>query len=233
MLCKTQAEFDAQVKMGVTVDVNAGHFEASGNAQVWAYDSAQVTASGSAQVRAYGNAQVTASGNAQVTAYDSAQVTASKYVAVTFSAGIKVTGGVQIKIPLLKTVRQWCSFYGLPIKGGMVTLFKAVSDTFKASHNDFDYTPGTIPIAPDWDGGKAECGNGLHFSPRPFMALEFCPNAERFVACPIAVKDIAMHPKGKYPQKVKASRCCAPVWECDVNGKPIAAESAERRTRGD
>ena len=41
------------------------------------------------------------------------------------------------------------------------------------------------------------------------------------MACPVALKDIAVHPDGDYPQKVKARGCCAPVWEVDRNGKEL------------
>jgi len=150
----------------------------------------------SSQVRAYGSSQVTACGSSHV------------------------IGGKQIKIVKPKTATQWCSFYGLPIKSGTVTLFKAVSDDYK-SNRGFDYTPGTTPEAPDWDGGKIECGCGLHFSPRPFMTLKFFNKAKRFIACPVKVASIAVHPDGDYPEKVKAPRCCGPVWECDIDGNPV------------
>jgi hypothetical protein len=102
-----------------------------------------------------------------------------------------------------------------------VTLFKAVGDNF-ISPKGGNYTPGTIPSAPDWDGGKIECGGGLHFSPAPRMARVFNDSAKRYVACPVALADIVVHPDGDYPEKVKSRGCCAPVWECDIDGKPEA-----------
>jgi hypothetical protein len=204
---------------------------AYGSAQVTAYDSAQVAAYGSAQVTAYGSAQVTAYDSAQVTAYasaqvrayDSAQVRASKFVAVTtHGISVKVRGGRTIKIVNPKTVPQWCAFYGLTIKDGIVILYKGLSKDFKANHDAFDYTPGTTPEASDWDGGKNECGGGLHFSPRPCATYEFNNEAVKFVACPVRVKDIRKpKPSDEYPNKVKAKGCCAPIWECDIDGKKI------------
>ena len=35
------------------------------------------------------------------------------------------------------------------------------------------------------------------------------------------VSDIAFHPGGQLPSKVKAKGCCAPVWECDIDGNPV------------
>src|SRR5438445_308633 len=79
-------------------------------------------------------------------------------VVMDYKTTVKVKGGKVIKTALPKSVLQWCSFYGVPIKSGIVILFKAVTDKFKSNYNGFDYTPGTLPKAPDWDGGKLECG---------------------------------------------------------------------------
>ena len=38
-------------------------------------------------------------------------------------------------------------------------------------------------------------------------------------ACPVALVDIVVHPNGAFPEKVKARACCAPTWECDIDGK--------------
>ena len=43
------------------------------------------------------------------------------------------------------------------------------------------------------------------------------------VVCPVALKDIAVHPSGRYPEKVKAKGCCGPVYEVDEDGKPVSS----------
>ena len=53
------------------------------------------------------------------------------------------------------------------------------------------------------------------------MTLEFNPDAKHFVACPVALKGLAVHPEGQIPQKVKAKGVCGPLFEVDRNGKPI------------
>ena len=83
------------------------------------------------------------------------------------------------------------------------------------------YTPGTKPKAPDWDGGKAECGYGLHFSPCVSGTLRFKADAKKFVACPVRVEDIIVTKNATYPDKIKARGVCAPVWEVDRDGKKI------------
>ena len=68
-----------------------------------------------------------------------------------------------------------------------------------------------------------ECGGGFHFSASPQHAMEFNLDATRFVACPVALKDMRAPKEGdEYPQKIKAAKCCGPVWEVDINGKRIA-----------
>jgi hypothetical protein len=41
------------------------------------------------------------------------------------------------------------------------------------------------------------------------------------MACPVALKDIVVHPDGLYPDKIKAKGCCAPVWEVDSDGNKV------------
>ena len=133
---------------------------------------------------------------------------------------VNCKGGVQIRIPEILTAKEWCAFYGVEIKKGIAILYKAVNEDF-STQNGIVYTPGTLPEAPDWDDGKAECGGGLHFSFHPGAALEFKNDAEKFVACPVKVSQIVVHKNPQYPNKIKARRVCAPVWECDRDGKPI------------
>ena len=45
----------------------------------------------------------------------------------------------------------------------------------------------------------------------------------RFVACPVRLTDIAVHPRPVYPDKVKARAVCAPVYEVREDGTPVAA----------
>ena len=201
--------------------------EASGSASVRAYDSASVRASGSASVRASDSASVMASGSASVRASDSASVRASCMVAVhnhnpdNKYGTVKITGGVIIDVRPAANLDEWFADNIIEPVDGVVTLYKAVDDGFKSGYG-FDYTPGTVPVAPDWDGGVQECGGGLHFCAAPWIARsQFNRSATRFVACPILVSDIAFHPGGQLPSKVKAKGCCAPVWECDIDGNPV------------
>jgi len=127
---------------------------------------------------------------------------------------------VLIKLPEIKTALQWCNFYDVKIKKGVVILYKALRNDYKSSWG-FLYSPGTTPTAPDWDGGEKECGGGLNFCPLPVMALGFDKEATRFMACPVLVKEIKVHKNAVYPNKIKAPRVFQPCYEVDINGKRI------------
>ena len=155
----------------------------------------------------------------------SSDAVGSKYSSITIHGQkVHVKGGVQIKIPEVFTAKEWCDYYGVEVKKGIATLFKAVDDDYSTNNaraKGIFYTPGSKPIAPDWDGGKAECGGGLHFSAHPMMALDFNPKAKKFIACPIRLKDIHPCKNAQYPSKIKTKSVCGAVWEIDRNGKRV------------
>ena len=213
-----QAEMEAALK-----DPNAevwllgnGVYTVTGSQSVTASGSASVTASGSASVRAWGSASVTAS--------DSASVTATTQVPVLImSTKVKADGGVQINYKTPTTATEWLANYGVKPARGIAILYKGVNDEYKSEYGGV-YTPGTKPVAKDWDGGKEECGGGFHFSPHPALTLKFAPNAKRFVACPIKVSEIAVHKDARYPDKIKAPRVYGEIYEVDINGERITKE---------
>ena len=234
----TQAQLDA-LKPGEAAIVRAGFFTAYGSATVRATDSATVTAYDSATVRATDSATVTATGSATVTAYDSATVTAydsatvratgsatvtaydsatvraTEYVAVHhLSQRASVTGGVIIR-PKTDTPADWCDFYGVDVKRGMAVLYKAVEDDWQGTHKrGITYRPGDKPKAPDFSP-VAECGGGLHLSPRPFMARTYCQDATHFVACKVRVADLIL-----LGDKVKVPGCTV-LHEVDEDGEAL------------
>jgi hypothetical protein len=185
----------------------------SSSAELWESSSAVLRESSSAK----------AFGAAILRVFSCAAVIASAMVTVVIhGCKEKVTGGSQIKVQQPKTPREWCEFYGAEIVDGHAVLYKGVGDNW-LSPKGGDYTPGTVPQCADWDGGKEECGGGFHFSPHPLMTLEFNSAATKFVACPVLLSEIAVHENAKYPNKVKASGCCAPTWEVDRKGKRVKA----------
>ena len=43
----------------------------------------------------------------------------------------------------------------------------------------------------------------------------------QFVACPVKLEDIFIHPQPEYPNKVKAKGVSMPIWEVDRYGKKL------------
>ena len=164
-----------------------------------------------------GNSHVNASGNSIVNA-SSPNVIIKK-----LSKNAKCKGKHIITVKSVVTIKDWLNSYGLKSnKRGVVILYKTVNYNYKSKNNG-DYTPGTIPEAKDWDNGEKECGGGLHFCPVPFFTKYFDSNGTKFIACPVNVKDMRKPKENDYyPNKIKAKKCCGPVWECDINGKKIS-----------
>ena len=119
------------------------------------------------------------------------------------------------------TAALWCKEHHVKVVRGVATVYKAVRDDYKSSRGG-DYSPGSKPVAHDWDGGKKECGGGLHFSPHPLDALYFDEQATRFMVCKVRLADMrAPKAADDYPHKIKARGCCAPCVECDRTGKVL------------
>jgi hypothetical protein len=149
-------------------------------------------------------------------------VHASSHVAVQkFGTRTKIEGGVQIVFPSSFTAEEWCDYHGIDVVGGIVTLFKAVTDAYKSGHGQL-YKPGKkVAKVKDWEPTPA-CGNGLHFVARPWEGLAFLPEATRFVACPVRVDEIVVIDAGK----VKAPRVVGAIFEVDQDGVGLEIEMA-------
>ena len=199
---------------------------ASWSAHVVARESAHVEAWGSAHVVARGSAHVEAWESAHVEARESAHVEASAQVAIHIHATTPtVIGGVQIRIARPTTVEEWRDYYGIVVSDGNFTAYKAVRDDLR-SQKGFLYALGTTVEAPDWHA-EIECGNGLHFIPRPIMGLEFDRKATRFLACRVEVAACrAPRADDDYPHKIKA-RGCAVLHEVTRWGEAIAPTAME------
>jgi hypothetical protein len=221
----------ATVRAGGQATVHAGGqatVHAWDQATVHAGDQATVHAGGQATVRAWDQATVRAWDQATVRAWDQATVRAwgqatvhaKKYVAIQLINGHtgKVTGGVIIKIPVIDTIQKWIDYYNVEKKKNGLMLYKALDKDLKSGHG-MTYPVGEDLTAPDWDGGKEECGGGLHFCASPWEALQYHEVATRFVACRVCTKDIRTPLKSDgCKNKVKAQSCKV-LYECDIDGK--------------
>ena len=226
---KTQAELDAAMAKAGPDDLIAclgdGWFEARESSHVEARESSHVEAWGSSQphvvARESSQPHVEAKGTVQLSVRGSVAVVAAAAVAICVLGGKpSITGGGFVARVDCSTPQTWCDHYGVATASGYALLYKAV-DKDCNSGRGFHYPIGTSPRAPDWDGGKHECGNGLHFSPCPSMAREFFERATRFLACPVSIDEMAVHPDGEYPRKCKAAGLALPCWEVDIDGRPV------------
>jgi hypothetical protein len=203
------------------VACEASSVMALGFSSVVSRNSSRVVAMDSSSVEAMESSRVEARGLAIIRVTSCASVVASAMVTVVIEGcGENVSGGNQIKVKHPETALEWCEHYGVEIEGDTAILFKGVNDKSYPPHGA-DHTPGSIPLATDWDGCVDERCSGLHFSPHPAMTLEFHSGATRFLACPVLLSGIAVPPRGMCPQIVRAAGCCAPVWEVDRDGKRV------------
>ena len=171
---------------------------------------------------AYGSSTVTAYGYAVIRVFSAIKLTAAATcIVLVHVSGVQIEGGQQIQCPAPATAEAWCNHHGVEIADDCARLYKALHNDF-TSPRGTSYAPGTTPVAADWDGGEKECGGGLHFSPSPAHALLFHSGAKRFAACWVSLSDIAVHPHGAYPEKVKARAVAKPCIEVDIHGREIA-----------
>jgi len=213
---RTQKELDGFFKehpRSVPILIGDDWFEIRGSSHVEAWESSHVVAWESSHVEARG----------------SSHVEATRFVAIhKHSQQVTLAGGVVIDVLKPTSPTEWCDFYGAPVTDGVAILYKAVRDDYRSGRGLL-YEPGKTAEAPDWDGGKAECGRGLHFTAHPSIAQGFDDQATRFVACPVALED--MRPPSEqdsHPSKIKARRVCGPIYEVDRFGKPVVPATAKR-----
>lgn len=198
--------------------------EAYEQAQVTAYERTKVGAYGSVVVDAYEQSSVDAHEAVLVHAYGPGQVTATDGVHTwRHSAYTQITGGVVLE-GIAKSLRdpvKWCRAYGVEVEDGMAVVYKALgSDLIAGKQYDKPtlYQAGTRVEADDWEPVE-KCGNGLHFSPRPYFANQYNDEATRWMRVRIPVGDAIPIDQGGAP-KIKAPWCDV-VAEVDMFGQEL------------
>jgi hypothetical protein len=227
--CFSQSDLDAALTRSAEVEIwlcGTGRFVLRGESVAFATDAAHAELWGNAHAELWENAHAVADGAVALRMFDSSTAKAGRQVVIQRHSRLtKISGGIQIDVELPTTAADWCAWHGVKVADGVATVYKGVNANFR-SDRGADYTPGSAPVADDWDGGHKECGSGLHFSPTPWMTRDFT-SPEKFVACSVRLSDMrAPQADDQYPSKIKASGCCAPCVEVDVFGKPVKASAA-------
>ena len=200
--------------------------EAWESSRVVARENSSVVARGSSSVVARGSSRVEARGFVSLTAFGGTLKLSAKCHVFLCSKKAKVRGGQKTEA-YIETAQDWCDFYGIEVKRGIATVYKAVRNDYASARDaSFFYHPGSKPKAPEFDP-ITECGKGLHFSPHPRMAKEFYSADDmKFIACPVKLSEIVIHPEGSCPEKCKAPRVYGACYEVDEDGNKIKVKEA-------
>jgi hypothetical protein len=190
---------------------------AYGSSQVTAYDSSQVTAYASSQVRAYGSSQVRAYGSSQVRAFQASmlrierktvkvhclkQHSVAVFMETETTIEEKDETATVIVTPRPKYTKEiFCDIYKDRVEKDAITLYKSVRpDTLCDFHTGKIKYEGTV-ACPDWKADiERECGNGLHLSPEPALALSY--HQGKVLKCSVKLDDFVV-----YPYNITKVRC--------------------------
>ena len=196
--------YEVRNKSVVNAYGNAVIQHASDNAVIrHAYDNAVIQ-------HAYGNAVIQyASGNAVIQhAYGNAVIQHAYGNAVIQHAIqevsiVRIEGNAKVikvdkSVHIVKAkqaiydIKSLKIIYAENIDGKSIILYKSVNpETLCDFYTDKIKYEGVV-ICPDWNPGKnIQCGNGLHLSPTPEMALSY--NQGKVLKCKVAIKDIVVH----------------------------------------
>ena len=144
--------------------------------------------------------------SATVRAYDAATVTAGACVAVhLFSAKATINGGVIIDVTTIDVsgAKQWADYHGAEINGDEIFLYKALSGDLvsgKTYDSRIKWPTSGVVSCDDWEPNN-KCGGGLHLSPHPHQAAQYCEaEAERMLLCSVKLEDIYPIPTTSRPK---------------------------------
>ncbi len=194
--------------------------EARENSSVEARENSSVEARGNSSVEARGNSSVVARENSSVVARENSSVEAwenssikvySEYCelkkamqeSVIINIGIKNKPKKQDKTSttLYKKISEWTKnkfldLYKNQVNKNKIILYKSVNPETECDFytGKINYKDNTIVECPDWNGDKnIQCGNGLHLSPTPQLALSY--NKGKIKVCEVTIKDFVIYSK--------------------------------------
>jgi hypothetical protein len=191
--------------------------EASGNSSVVAWENSSVEARGNSSVEAWGNSSVVAWENSSVEARENSSVEAwenssikiySEYCnikkammeSVIIYVGVK--GEPKLKDDtasiIYKNIASWthdkfCQLYEKQIIDDYIVLYKSVNPETECDFytGKIKYKNNKLVKCPDWNADETiECGQGLHLSPTPQLAMIY--NKGKIKICHVPLKDFVV-----------------------------------------
>jgi hypothetical protein len=207
----------------------SSHVEAWGSSHVEAWGSSHVEAWGSSHVEAWGSSHVVAWGSSHVEAWANVSIKVqSKWVSLDklkqFATAVCVgcdvkpiekddTATILVTPVATYTKEAFLDIYRENKNGKGIYLYKVVRDDYT------DHFTGKIkyeigkPVRPEkWDSDEnRECGDGLHLSPTPDLALTY--NKGRVLKCLVKYDDFVV-----YPHNITKVRCSEVTVAEEIKG---------------
>ena len=194
---RTEKEFKELSELGEWFYVTSGEWVARENSHVVARENSHVEARGYSHV-----------------------VATSPHVSILAKSRSSLIIGGYILGNKPLTPSEWLCACNVLIERGKAILFKSLKTDW-TTQNEVSFKVGKITTASDWDDTFTdECGKGLHFSPTVAQAKQF-RNEGVFIACEVAVKDMASLPAyAQYPDKIRA-RSCKVLYQVNEKGEKL------------
>ena len=209
--------------------------EARENSSVVAWGNSSVEARGNSSVVAWGNSSVEAWGNSSVEAWENSSVDGkgnTQIVQQSDRAKLLISGNARI-VTNPHNTSEYCDFYGVPVKDGFATLYKAVRNDLTSFHdNSFAYHIGEASACQCDPSTDLSCSYGLHVS-HLHWALSFGRGYGDFkiIECAVPVDKIIT--PTNTDGKVRTSELLVirevPLEECGVYGKIIAKQMTAQK----
>jgi hypothetical protein len=156
---------------------------------------------------------------------ESSAVLARWSVARVLSPRARTSGaGTVINTPPIDSPSRWLDYHGVPVTDGAAIIYKAVDNDWHASHHIPggtmpDYSPGSTPLAPDFDPSPRDCGAGLHGCASPSGCLKY-HDGTRFVAIKVKVADMGAPDPAGDTGKIRF-RTGEVLYECNIDGERV------------
>ena len=208
--------------------LSSAQVTASGQARVWAWGRASVTGLEASEIEAWGAATVMATGSGKVEARENAfggrrigtraglwschgagqgpgtdrgHGRGQHHPAFAGGDGI---GRARDGHRPLRHPEEWCEYYGVEVKDGVAILYKAVDEDFNSYHGA-SYGPGTSHTRRTGTAASGSAAAGCT-SPAADVRAAAPDDSMRFVACPVRLEDMVVHPRATTPTRRRRGR---------------------------